>query len=66
MPASESVAEGLSFDKAALDIVEGAMALGLSIIVALLLVAATVILHYELLQFAGTLPERLPSPTRHP
>jgi hypothetical protein len=44
--------------------VEEAMALGLSIIVALLLVAATVILHYESLQFAGTLPERLPFPTR--
>ena len=40
------------------------MALGLSIIVALLLVMATVLLHYELLQFAGTLPDRLPFSNR--
>ena len=40
------------------------MALGLSLIIALSLVTASVILHYELLQFAGTLPERLPFPTR--
>ena len=40
------------------------MAIGASIIVSLLLVAATVIMHYELLQFAGTLPARLTFPTR--
>jgi hypothetical protein len=40
------------------------MAVALSIIITLSLVAATVILHYELLQFAGTLPDRLPFPTR--
>ena len=40
------------------------MAIGVSIIVSLLLVAATVIMHYELLQFAGTLPRRLNGPTR--
>ena len=40
------------------------MAIGISIIVSLLLVAATVLLHYELLQFAGTLPGRLTGPTR--
>ncbi len=40
------------------------MALGLSVLVALSLVTATVVLHYELLQFAGTLPQRLPFPTR--
>ena len=40
------------------------MALSLSILVALLLVTATVLLHYELLQFAAGLPERLTFPTR--
>ncbi len=37
---------------------------GLSVIVALALTTATVVIHYELLQFAGTLPERLPFATR--
>ena len=40
------------------------MAIGFSIIVSLLLVSATVLMHYELLQFAGTLPRRLTTPTR--
>ena len=40
------------------------MEIGVSIMVSLLLVAATVIMHYELLQFAGTLPRRLTVPTR--
>jgi hypothetical protein len=40
------------------------MAIGISIIVSLLLVAGTVLMHYELLQFAGTLPGRLTGPTR--
>ena len=40
------------------------MAIGASIIVSFLLVAATVIMHYELLQFAGILPARLTFPTR--
>ena len=40
------------------------MAIGISIIISLLLVAATVLMHYELLQFAGTLPGRLTGPTR--
>ena len=40
------------------------MGIGVSIVVSLLLVAATVITHYELLQFAGTLPRRLTVPTR--
>jgi len=40
------------------------MALTLSILLALLLVMATVLLYYELLQFAAGLPERLTFPTR--
>lgn len=40
------------------------MGIGICIIVALLLLAATVIMHYEFLQFAGTLPRRLSYPTR--
>ena len=40
------------------------MGIGVTIVVSLLLVAATVIMHYELLQFAGTLPRRLTVPTR--
>jgi hypothetical protein len=40
------------------------MALTLSILLALLLVTATVLLHYELLQFAAGLPERLTFSTR--
>ena len=40
------------------------MAIWISIIGSLLLVAATVIMHYEFLQFAGTLPRRLTFPTR--
>jgi hypothetical protein len=40
------------------------MALSVSILVALVLVTATVLLHYELLQFAAGLPERLTFPTR--
>jgi hypothetical protein len=40
------------------------MGIGISIVVALLLVAATVVMHYELLQFAGTLPRRLTVPMR--
>jgi hypothetical protein len=37
----------------------GLMAIAYSVIMALLLVTATILLHYELLQFAGTLPSRL-------
>jgi hypothetical protein len=40
------------------------MGMGVAILVSLLLVAATVIMHYEFLQFAGTLPSRLTVPTR--
>ena len=40
------------------------MGIGVTIVVSLLLVAATIIMHYELLQFAGTLPRRLTVPTR--
>jgi hypothetical protein len=40
------------------------MGIGICIIVSLLLVAATVVMHYELLQFAGTLPRRLTYPRR--
>ncbi len=40
------------------------MAIWVSILVSLLLAAATVIVHYELLQFAGTLPRRFTVPTR--
>jgi hypothetical protein len=40
------------------------MAIGISIVFSLVLVVATVLLHYELLQFAGTLPQRLTVPTR--
>jgi len=40
------------------------MGIGVTIVASLLLVAATVIMHYELLQFAGTLPRRLTVPTR--
>jgi hypothetical protein len=40
------------------------MEIGASIGISLVLVAATVLLHYELLQFAGTLPRRLTVPTR--
>ena len=40
------------------------MEIGVTIVVSLLLVVATVIMHYELLQFAGTLPRRLTVPTR--
>ena len=40
------------------------MGIGVSIVVSLLLVAATVITHYEFLQFAGTLPRRLTVPPR--
>ena len=40
------------------------MGIGVTIVVSLLLAAATVVIHYELLQFAGTLPRRLTVPTR--
>ena len=40
------------------------MGIGVSIVVSLLLAAATVIMHYELLQFASTLARRLTVPTR--
>jgi hypothetical protein len=40
------------------------MEIGVTIVVSLLLVVATVIMHSELLQFAGTLPRRLTVPTR--
>jgi Ion channel len=40
------------------------MEIGVTVVVSLLLVVATVIMHYELLQFAGTLPRRLTVPTR--
>ncbi len=40
------------------------MGIGICVVISLLLVAATVITHYELLQFAGTLPRRLSYPTR--
>ena len=40
------------------------MGIGVTIVVSLLLAAATVVIHYELLQFAGTLPRRLKVPTR--
>jgi hypothetical protein len=40
------------------------MEIGVTMVVSLLLVVATVIMHYELLQFAGTLPCRLTVPTR--
>ena len=40
------------------------MGIGGSILVSLLLAGATVIMHYELLQFAGSLPRRLTVPTR--
>jgi hypothetical protein len=43
---------------------ESNMGIGICIIMSLLLVAATVVMHYELLQFAGTLPRRLTYPTR--
>ena len=41
------------------------MGIGVTIMVSLLLVAATVVMHYELLQFAGTLPGRLTVPRAH-
>ena len=40
------------------------MGIGVSIIVSLLLAAATVVVHYELLQFASTLSRRLTVPAR--
>ena len=40
------------------------MGIWVSIMVSSLLAGATVIIHYELLQFAGTLPRRLTVPTR--
>jgi len=40
------------------------MGIGISIMVSLLLAGATVIMHYELLQFAGSLSRRLTVPTR--
>ena len=40
------------------------MGIAVTIVVSLLLVAATVIMRYELLQFAGTLPRRLTVPMR--
>jgi Ion channel len=40
------------------------MEIGVTVVVWLSLVVATVIMHYELLQFAGTLPRRLTVPTR--
>jgi hypothetical protein len=40
------------------------MEIGVTVVVSLSLVVATVIMHYELLQFAGTLPRRLTVPTR--
>ena len=40
------------------------MAIAVSLLISLLLVTATVLLHYELLQFAATLPSRLTYPTR--
>ena len=40
------------------------MAIAVSFLISLLLVTATVLLHYELLQFAATLPSRLTYPTR--
>jgi hypothetical protein len=43
---------------------EGKMTIGICILVSVLLVGASVIMHYELLQFAGTLPRRLTFPTR--
>ena len=41
------------------------MGIGVTILVSLLLVSATIIMHYELLQFAGTLPNRLTVPLAH-
>src|SRR5690349_15497409 len=40
------------------------MGVAVSIVVSLLLVAATVLMHYELLQFAGTLARSFTVPTR--
>ena len=40
------------------------MAIAVSLLTPLFLVTATVLLHYELLQFAATLPSRLTYPTR--
>ena len=40
------------------------MGIGIAIVVSLLLAAANVVLHYEFLQFAGTLPSRLTLPMR--
>jgi len=40
------------------------MGIWVSIVMLLLLVAATVVMHYEFLQFAGTLPRRLTVPRR--
>ena len=38
------------------------MPIAISVIISLILVTATVLLHYELLQFAAGLPDRLTSP----
>ena len=40
------------------------MAIAISLLISLVLATATVLLHYELLQFAATLPDRLTYPTR--
>ena len=40
------------------------MAIAVSLLISLLLVMATVLLHYEILQFAATLPSRLTYPAR--
>jgi hypothetical protein len=40
------------------------MPIAISVIISLILVTATVLLHYELLQFAAGLPNRLTSPKR--
>ena len=40
------------------------MPIAISVIISLVLVTATVLLHYELLQFAAGLPNRLTSPKR--
>lgn len=40
------------------------MPVAISVTISLFLIIATVLLHYELLQFASTLPARLAIPTR--